>query len=117
MNRIQVIYDITIQLKEIVDQPITGKTREATIEKLNKVIMKKGVQMEKIKPPFSDEEHQLSKALLPLNEDVQNKMQIIFADLKTEMKQIKQQKKSNQSYTNPYKSVQTMDGMFMDQKK
>ena len=73
--------------------------------------------MENLNLHFPLRNRSLAKKLVPINEDVQNKMQVIFTDLKTEMKQVKQQKKSNQSYTNPYKSVQTMDGMFMDRKK
>ncbi len=44
-------------------------------------------------------------------------MKYLFLALKNEMKQVQQQKKSTTSYSNPYKNVQNMDGMFLDQKK
>ncbi len=44
-------------------------------------------------------------------------MNALFTELKQEMQQMKQQRKSTQSYINPYRDVQTMDGMFMDKKK
>jgi flagellar protein FliT len=117
MNRLEPIYNLTLELNKLLDEPITAKSREVVITDLNRLLIKRGVEMENLNAPFSTEEQNLGEKLVPINEAVQRKMQVIFTDLKTEMKQVKQQKKSNQSYTNPYKSVQAMDGMFMDRKK
>lgn len=117
MNRLQPIYDLTIELKNRLDEPISAKSREAVIIDLNRLLIKRGVEMENLSAPFSAEEQNLGEKLVPINEAVQKKMQVMFNGLKTEMKQVKKQKKSNQSYTNPYRSVQAMDGMFMDRKK
>ncbi|RDW15672.1 flagellar protein FliT [Oceanobacillus chungangensis] len=117
MNRLESIYDLTLELKKLLDEPMTAKSREAVITDLNRILIKRGVEMENINAPLSTEEQNLGKKLVPINEAVQKKMQVMFTDLKTEMKQVKQQKKSNQSYINPYKSVQAVDGMFMDRKK
>jgi len=117
MNRAQPIYDITNQMWSLLNQEITSKTREAVIEELNSLVVKRGTYMENLVSPYTDEEKQLGADLVKLNDRVQVRMQVLFTELKQEMKQMKKQKKSNQSYTNPYKSVHTIDGMFMDQKK
>ncbi|OZU88793.1 flagellar protein FliT [Virgibacillus indicus] len=117
MNRLRELYEITIQLKKTLVQEITAKDREAVIEQVNELIDKRSIHLQHVNPPFTEEEKVLGKELVVLNEEIQTKMLQLFNDLKSEMKQIKKQRKSNMSYTNPYKSVQTLDGMFMDRKK
>lgn len=117
MNRLKVIYDITLQLKEVVDQEITSQNREQVIEKVNQLVEQRGEHMQALQPPYSKEEKLLGKSLIPLNEAIEKEMQVLFNELKKEMKQVKKQKKSNRTYTNPYEHVQTRDGMFMDSKK
>lgn len=117
MNRLEKLYEITIQLKEILDQEITSNERGAVIEQVNKLIDKRSVYLERVTPPFSEEESVIGKKLVLLNEEIQKRMLELFSDLKSEMKQVKKQRKSNMSYTNPYKNVKSPDGMFMDRKE
>lgn len=117
MDRIQQVYEVTNKIKTLLDQNITAKSRESVIEELNDLIEKRGNYMEKLTPPYTEEEKEIGKELVMMNNHIQKKMHLLFAELKLEMKQVKKQKKSNQSYTNPYKNVHTMDGMFMDSKK
>ncbi len=117
MNRVEPVYELTLQMKQLLNQEITGKTRESIIDQLTALITQRGIAMKALNPPYTEAEKQLGKELMQFNEEIQSKMQTLFSDLKKEMKQVKMQKKSNQSYTNPYKNIQTMDGMFMDSKK
>jgi len=117
MNRVEKIYELTLQLDELLSQEITSKNRESIIEQLNDGLKKRGKYMEQLTPPYTDEEKGLGSKLIPLNEKIEKQMQEIFQGLKKEMKQLNKQKKSNQSYVNPYQHVQTMDGMFLDKKK
>ncbi|UJL45338.1 flagellar protein FliT [Virgibacillus sp. NKC19-16] len=117
MNRLESLYDITIQLKNVLDQDIIAKNRGSVIEKVNELIEKRGQLMVDLTEPYTEEEKRLGQQLVPLNEGIQASMNQLFNHLKAEMKQVKKQKKSNRTYTNPYESVQAMDGMFMDSKK
>ncbi|WP_067727100.1 flagellar protein FliT [Oceanobacillus damuensis] len=117
MNRAEPIYEITMKIRELLNQPITPQSRESVIEQLNGLVSDRGKLMDSLTPPYTEDEKRIGSKLVQFNDEIQNRMQILFADLKMEMKQVKKQKKSNQSYTNPYKSVQVMDGMFMDSKK
>lgn len=117
MNRVQAIYDITIRIQELLKAEITPQNRPKVIEDVNSLLEQRGSQMESISEPFTKDELELGKKLLPLNEQIQRTMDQLFNGLKSEMKAVKKQKNSNRKYTNPYEKVQTVDGMFMDKRK
>ncbi|MEN2467475.1 flagellar protein FliT [Ornithinibacillus sp. FSL M8-0202] len=117
MNRVQPIYEITVKMQQLLTNNETSKDRETLIEEVNSLLLQRGSYMEEVKEPFTIEELEMGKKLLPLNKEVQEKMDLLFQGLKMEMKQVKKQKNSNRQYTNPYDKVQTMDGMFMDKRK
>lgn len=117
MNRVEKVYDVTVQLKEILDQEVTSNIRESVIQQINELLEHRGSYLEELTPPYSDEEKNLGNKLIPINQSIEKQLQELFQQLKVEMKQFNKQKKSNQTYRNPYKDVQTMDGMFLDKKK
>ncbi|MFZ3576912.1 flagellar protein FliT [Virgibacillus sp. DJP39] len=117
MSSLEELYEITIELENVLKQTVSSKNRESVIEKINFLIEKRGSLMNSIKPPFTEDEKLMGRKLVNMNEVIQTEMTEVLSNLKTEMKQIKKQKKSNQNYVNPYKNVKTMDGMFMDSKK
>lgn len=117
MNRIEVLYQVTKELESVVNQEITPENRGQVIEKINQLVEQRGQYIQNVTPPYTAAEKETGKDLIHLNERIQVKLDQLFEGLKKEMKQIQKQKKSTQSYTNPYKNVETSDGMFMDQKK
>ncbi|WP_042222461.1 flagellar protein FliT [Oceanobacillus manasiensis] len=114
MNRVKPVYDVTLRLEKVLSQETTPKNRETIIEQVNQLVELRGKQMEKVFPPFSNEEIQLGELLLGMNRTIEEKMESLFRDLKLEMKQVKKQKKSNRTYINPYEKVSSRDGKFMD---
>ncbi|WP_217588532.1 flagellar protein FliT [Lentibacillus saliphilus] len=117
MGDIKALLNVTEELADLFEQPVTSKDRSKIIVDINRLIEARGHIMEMIKPPFTEEEKQIGEQVVMLNNVIKYEMDQLFAELKTEMKQMKQLKRSNQSYTNPYQHVNTMDGMFMDSKK
>lgn len=118
MANLNKVYEITLELKQLlVDKPVSSKERETVIEKLNELIEDRGKWMEQLSPPYTEEEKQLGEQIYQMNIGVQENMERIFADLKLEMKQVQKQKKTQQSYSNPYKHVSFSDGTFLDRKK
>ncbi|WP_047980828.1 flagellar protein FliT [Ornithinibacillus contaminans] len=117
MNRVEPIYEMTVQIEQLLNSEINSSTRPEVITEINSLLQKREKAMLQATEPFSNEELALGKKLLPLNEQIQKKMEMLFTGLKTEMKQIKKQKNSNRKYVNPYENIQTIDGMFMDKKK
>lgn len=116
MDRLEKIYEITVKLKQLLEQEITSKNREAIIQQLNDLIAARGKWMEKIEAPYTNEEKALGEKIYALNIGIEREMQQLFSDLKLEMRQVQRQKKSKESYSNPYKHVQVADGTFLDRK-
>ncbi len=116
MDCLEKVFEITIELKELLERHITSQNREEIINKLNQLIEARGKWMEQLQPPYTAAEKELGEKIYSLNIEIQNKMQQLFTDLKLEMRQVQKQKKTNQSYTNPYRNVHVSDGTFMDSK-
>lgn len=117
MGRLELLFEVTKELQDVLDQPTTAENREALIEQVNHLIEKRGRLMGNVNPPFTKQEKIIGKKLVIMNDTIQTKMTEVLDVLKVEMKQLKKQKVSNQNYVNPYKDVRLMDGMYMDQKK
>lgn len=117
MNKVQKLYDMTKKLYDILNQPITNYNREEVIKQINTLVEKRGHYIDRLAPPYTNEEKKIGQDIIRFNKKIQEHMQQLFNDLKIEMKQVKKQKRSNRSYTNPYESVRALDGMFLDQKK
>ncbi|WP_096269436.1 flagellar protein FliT [Paucisalibacillus globulus] len=117
MNRVQPILEITEEMEKILEGDISNSDRQRVIDELNTLLVKRDSFMNHLSEPYSDEELALGNKLLPINQKIQQKMNLLFSELKLEMKQMKKQKNSNRKYTNPYENVQTVDGMFMDKRK
>lgn len=117
MDRLTKVLDVTKQLEQLLSVQVSGKNRESIITELNELVAKRGQLLQQVTPPFTDQEKMIGKEVVALNKKIQKKMNEIFHELKQEMKRINQQKKSTNTYENPYKSMPTLDGMFLDQKK
>ncbi|MGG1594093.1 flagellar protein FliT [Terribacillus saccharophilus] len=117
MNRVQALYDTTAQLDTLVSQPVTSENREEVVQSLTALLEVRSSQMEELKPPFTTEENNLGKELLPMNKRISKKVQHIFDQLKVDIRTIKKQKQSGKKYINPYASMQTLDGRFLDKRK
>ena len=117
MNRVQALYDTTAQLDTLVSQTVTSENREEVVNSLTALLEVRSGQMEELKPPFTTEENLLGKELLPMNERISKQVQQIFDQLKVDIRTIKKQKQSGKKYINPYASMQTLDGRFLDKRK
>ncbi|GAB3802852.1 flagellar protein FliT [Virgibacillus kimchii] len=117
MNRVKTVYELTVELQHVLNQEITDKNRAEIIEKTNVLVEKRAAYINQLHPPYTMEEKELGKKLISLNTEVQTKMQWLHDTLKSELKNVKKQKRSNRTYINPYSSMQNTDGMFMDSKK
>ncbi len=117
MEKLEKVYQLTVELEKLLADPISAKEREEVIQKLNDLIEERGKWMEEISPPYTEEERRLGEKIYKMNIGIEEKMQQLFSEIKMEMAQMKKQKKSQQSYTNPYKDLSVSDGTFLDRKK
>jgi len=116
MNRLQPVLNVSKKLEALLYDEKHSGDRESVISKATELIDERGMLMEKLIAPFSEEEMEMGKILIPLNTKIEQRMNMIFNELKLEMKELKQQRRSKQQYKNPYKDVEVMDGMYVDSK-
>ncbi|MFD1020311.1 flagellar protein FliT [Thalassobacillus hwangdonensis] len=118
MSEVTAYYKLTMELKELLQQKVTNSNREEVLQEANRILDQRELKMQKLPEALeTEEEKQQIKAVLKLDPALQKRFQIIFTDLKTEMRNTKKQRNSNQKYTNPYQNVSNYDGMFLDKKK
>lgn len=117
MNRLEPIMDVSKRLDSLLHSDEHTGDRDELISKATELIDERGVLMTSLVPPFTEEETLMGQELIPLNMRIESRMNELFDELKQEMKELKQQKRSKQQYKNPYRSVEVMDGMYVDSKK
>lgn len=117
MSRLDNLHNLTVELYELLQGEITSDNREKIIKEINVLIEQREELMQNITPPFSKTENKLGKKVIIMNKEIESKLEHVFSQLKTEMKQVQKQKKSNRTYINPYGPIQTIDGMYVDSKK
>lgn len=117
MPRLDALYKVTMRLYYLLDEPVQSKDRETVIKQVNALIEQRGDLLQDVIPPFTEKEKKIGEEIVFFNEHIQKQMHVLFDELREEMKQVKKQKKSNRTYTNPYEKMGSVDGMFMDSKK
>ncbi|HEY4602083.1 MAG TPA: flagellar protein FliT [Cerasibacillus sp.] len=116
MHDVQLVYQLTMQMIRVLDN-LNKTQRQDVIEQITYLIEKREQALQKLSPPYSKQEIEIGQKIILMNKTIEIEMNRLFLELKQDMKQMKQQRKSTQSYVNPYRAVQTVDGMFMDRKK
>lgn len=114
MESMQNFYDATNQLIALLKQEKID--RVVQIEKVQSLLNQREEILQSIQPPFSQQEQEIGKQLVNLNQQVEHLLQIKKLDIMKDIKQLHIQKTSNQKYTNPYESL-AIDGVFYDKRK
>ncbi|MGV2621487.1 UNVERIFIED_CONTAM: flagellar protein FliT [Halobacillus marinus] len=107
---------VTKELKHTVEQPVTDQNRAGIIADIQKLLAKRDDLLPHLPQP-SQSEQELVRAVGNHDLVINQKMEFLFEGLKRDMRNMKKQKKSKQSYTNPYQSISGYDGMYLDHKK
>ena len=112
---LQSFHDVTAELLTVLqDQTIVE--RDERIDRITKLLDRREEFLSHIKPPFSDEELQLGRQSMLLNQQVDQLLLLQKQEIQRDIKELNQKKKSSNKYTNPYENLAT-DGMFYDKKK
>ncbi|CDQ19216.1 flagellar protein FliT [Halobacillus karajensis] len=107
---------ITAALDEVVHQPVSDHNRASVIENIDKLLETRANLLPKLKTP-SKEEETLVKEVKQRDLKINQKLELLFDRLKRDMRNNKKQKSSKQRYVNPYQSVSSYDGIYVDHKK
>lgn len=114
MEAIQNFYEATHQLIGLLKQE--DFERDVQMEEIQALLDQREDLLKSIKPPFSQQEQELGKELVELNQQVEHLLQIKKHDIQHDLKQLQIQRESNHKYTNPYESL-AIDGIFYDKRK
>ncbi|CQR46408.1 Flagellar protein FliT [Paraliobacillus sp. PM-2] len=117
MERMQQLYRLTVELLQVVDQATKVKNREEEMKKVTDLLDQREILLQTIKHPYTEEELAIGKKILPMEQEIGQKMQALFTHLKIDMRTVKKQKTTNQKYSNPYKNLASFDGTFLDKRK
>jgi len=116
MKALEDYYQVTKETIEMLEGEEWEKNREEVIGKLDRSILKREKLQLEIKPPFTEEDQALGERCIALNQRLSELMGIKKEEIAADIKRVKQQKRHNQKYANPYDSVMT-DGFYYDKRK
>src|SRR3954454_20634881 len=103
MKAIQALQEATDQLIELLQQEELD--RDVRIEKIQSLLDQREELLRIIQPPFTQEEKELGRKLVELDQQVQKLLQKQKRDIQRDLKQLHMKKESNQKYTSPYESM------------
>ncbi|MFC7063344.1 flagellar protein FliT [Halobacillus seohaensis] len=113
----QQFLSITERLSQKVNQKVTDDNREQVIVDVQQLLDQRSDLINQLPQPETESEKSTVQRVMELDLDINQKLEFLFDGLKGELRNMRKQKSSNQRYTNPYQSVASYDGMFMDRKK
>src|SRR5690625_2163253 len=105
MGRMDDLYIVTNELLNLLKKENSNaEERTNVITKVNELLERRGKIIQKIKPPYSDEEEQIGIKIIELDKEIRAKMDSIYNAIQHDLKQLKQKRDSNITYMNPYKN-------------
>ncbi|MCA1021264.1 flagellar protein FliT [Halobacillus litoralis] len=107
----------TKELEEMFHQSSSSMTRSQRMERIEDLLEQRQALLSKLPQPSTDEEKAIVQEVKKRDLVINQKMEFLLMDLKNQMRNNKKQKSSKQRYINPYQSVSTYDGMYLDHKK
>ncbi|MFB1049898.1 flagellar protein FliT [Paraliobacillus sp. JSM ZJ581] len=118
-ERMNQLYERTNELLLLLDENVSKavEEREKIIENVNVLLNHREIILAEIKPPYTAEEKEIGIKLVPLEQKIQQRLNLLFTNIKTDMRTVKKQKSTNQKYMNPYQSLANSDGSYLDKRK
>ncbi|MDY0405097.1 flagellar protein FliT [Virgibacillus sp. 179-BFC.A HS] len=93
MNKLDLLYQNTLELQDLLDGEITSTNRQEKIEEITALVNQCNKFTFSLTPPYSEEEMVMGQKIIAMNQAVEAKLKLLFADLKQEMRQVQKQKK------------------------
>lgn len=114
MNKVQAIYDYTVELLDFLENK-PEIDRDEKIQVINELLEKREKEIIVLSEPYSDQEMELGKHLVDLNKKLTMFLEREKLMIQKDIKDLHSKKESNQKYTNPYENI-SMGGVFYDKK-
>ncbi|WP_390216766.1 flagellar protein FliT [Halobacillus campisalis] len=108
---------ITELLSKEVNRKVTDDNRQEVVQEIQRLLGERSAIIQQLPQPQTNQDKEIVQTVMSLDLDINQKLEFLFNGLKVELRQMRRQKSSTQRYTNPYQSVSSYDGMFLDRKK
>lgn len=118
-DTIQFLLKISAELYQYLAEIPKSEDRDKYIEEINRQLDERGLVVENLRHKgFTiDASNKTHIMLVELDKGIRERMNSILEEIKSDMKDIQNQKKNEKQYMNPYSDVRVMDGMYYDKKK
>jgi flagellar protein FliT len=113
MEALQAFQEVTNQLIGLLQQEKAD--RDIRMEKVQQLLNQREELLKSIQPPFTEQEKELGKRLVELDQQVKHLLQQQKQAIQHDLKSLHVKKQSNQKYTDPYDSL-PVDGLFYDKR-
>ena len=106
---------VTRELNGLLEKPINKEMRDETITIIEKLLAERDLLIQRLQPPYNEEEKKLGRQIVSLNEAIGEKLQQLKLQIQQDLKATKQKMTANQNYMSLYQPL-SIDGMFYDKK-
>ncbi|WP_066175546.1 hypothetical protein [Bacillus marinisedimentorum] len=117
MSTVDELLAITKKLHAHLQQKVVPEQRDEYIKTIESLLGERDAYIGKLDPPYSEEEEQAGAEIVRYNQEIDTMLEVLMADIQTDIRLLKHQKQSNERYSNPYSSSSSADGMFYDKRK
>lgn len=117
MKKLDELNRVTQKLAQLLEQPVTVKNRDQMLNEINQFLDQRENLLKDIKPPYSETDAKTAQSIMEKDKEIQLKLDHLFLELKSELRDVKRQKSSSEKYLDPYRHVASNDGTYWDKKK
>ncbi len=117
MSTVDELLSITKKLHAHLQQKVMPEERDEYIKTIESLLGERDAFIEKLNPPYSAAEEEAGAEIVRYNQEIDTMLEVLMADIQTDIRLLKHQKSSSQKYANPYSSSSSADGMFYDKRK
>jgi len=116
VSEVKDYYQVTVELIKLLENE-QSNDRDVKIAQMEELLEKREGFIDKMKPPFSQEDQQTGRKLVELEKKVAKLLAIEKEAIKRDIQTLHKKKQSQTKYHNPYESLSATDGVFYDKRK
>lgn len=119
MDLIQQLLQVSAKLYKHLSAFPSGEERTEYIDEVNGLLDERGILVKQLREQnFQyDETDETHVTLYKLDKGIRERLDLLFNEVKADLKKFNDTKKYEKQYINPYASVQAMDGRYYDKRK
>jgi len=115
MSMVQQLYDITLALKNHLQQIPVEEQQDEYISQIHQLLNRRQDLIQQLKGVYTEEERRLGKKIVEYNQEIAGLLQAFTENIQQRFRQVKQSQKVIQQYNR--NQSQSIDGMFFDKRK